>query len=153
MIAGHFAIADITKLTCFQSENLWYLNLAALGPDIFDKIVSALFGAPSRGIFHSLPVFVSIIALALLLRPWVGLEAGTISAGLFLWGSHLFSDFLEPRVLFWPFLGPLGSSPKFNIMDKLRSFYIDRIFPGQFWLDIFFVVSLWVIVISKFVMS
>ena len=152
MIAGHFAIADITKLTCFQSENLWYLNLAAMGPDIIDKIVSALFGAPSRGIFHSLLVFVSIIALALPLGFWAGLEANTVLAGLFLWGSHLLCDFLEPRVLFWPFLGRLEPSPKINMIDKLKLFYIDRIFPEQFWLDIFFVVVLWTILISKFIM-
>ena len=153
MIAGHFAIADITKLTFFQSENLWYLNLSAMGPDIFDKIACTLFGTPSRGVFHSLLVFVSIVALALLLWICLGLDASALLAGLFLWASHLLSDFVEPRVLFWPFLGPLESSPKFHVVDKLRFFYLDRVFPGQFWLEVFCIGLLYAIIILQFVMS
>ncbi len=153
MIAGHFAIADITKLTFFQSENLWYLNLSAMGPDIFDKIACTLFGTPSRGVFHSLLVFVSIVASALLLRLCMGLDTGALLAGLFLWGSHLVGDFVEPRVLFWPFLGPIEPTPKFHIIDKLRFFYVDRLFPCQFWLEVFCVALLYAIIILQFVMS
>lgn len=136
MIIGHFAVAGIGKRIWFKEQSLVFLTLAALGPDIFDKPAKIFFGMPGRGMSHSLLFFVILIAVSWILVKALKQDFRLVAAGTVMWGSHLLGDFLEFQILLWPFLGSLDPGPKFNLLEKLRFFYIDCRYPEQFWAEI-----------------
>jgi membrane-bound metal-dependent hydrolase YbcI (DUF457 family) len=142
MILGHFAVAGIAKQTRFKNENLIFLTLAAIGPDLFDKPANILFGMPGRGMSHSLTMFAVLIAISWVVLTVYKQDSRLLVAGMVMWGSHLLGDFLQFQILLWPFLGSLEPGPKFNLLEKLRFFYIDQLYPEQFWSEILCVSAL-----------
>jgi hypothetical protein len=140
MIFGHFAVAAIAKQTCFQRRNATFLIMAALLPDLVDKPTSVLLDLPRRGLGHSVVVLVSVTLMAWLLSPRLRSETGILSAGVIMWMTHLLGDLVELKVLLWPLLGPLVGSldaqPPFHFWEKMYQFYVVRLWPEQFWLDV-----------------
>lgn len=137
MIVGHLAIAHLAKQTVFQKHNFVFLVTASLAPDILDKPASILLGYSGRGVGHSIVVFVFVAALAWVLAPKLRVGKDLILAGMALWASHLVGDYLEWRILLWPFLdGQPRRGPKFNLWEKLYDFYVTRLYPEQLWFEI-----------------
>jgi len=136
MILGHAALAVIAKQTYFSRENVLFLVAASLFPDILDKPMSLFFSLPGRGVGHSLAAFAAIAGIAWVLAPRLRLSAGILISGAVMWLTHLASDFTKPQVLFWPLLGSLEPSPRFDVWEKIYQFYVARIYPEQFWLDV-----------------
>ena len=149
MIIGHLAVAGIAKKTWFESESLLFLSLAALGPDLIDKPAHLIFGFPGRGVSHSLVFFLLVILMAVLARSLTGFSKKTMIAGLAMWGTHLIGDFLEFHILFWPFGGQSVPGSRFNLIEKLWQFYIDRYYFAQFWLEVTSIVILIALLLSK----
>lgn len=153
MIIGHLAIAGIAKKTWFDSENLMLLTMASFGPDLIDKPAHLIFGFPGRGVSHSLVFFLFISVFSWLLRPFIGYSVKTMVAGLTMWGTHLIGDFLEFDILFWPLGAPYQAVSKFNLIEKLSQFYIDRHYFAQFWMEVICVAILALIMVSKMISS
>lgn len=149
MIIGHLAIAGIAKTTWFERENLLFLSLAALGPDVIDKPAHFLFGFPGRGVSHSLLFFIAVIIIAWSMRGWLGYSLRTVAAGLTMWATHLVTDFPEFHVLFWPLGGTSGIRPKVGLIEKMWQFYIDRYYFAQFWMEVICIGALIAILLSK----
>ena len=149
MILGHFAIAGIAKSTRFHRESLFFLTLASLGPDLVDKSANMLFEMPGRGMSHSLIFFAGVIFICGLIWRWFKLNPEALTAGVLMWGSHLVGDFVQLQVLFWPFLGPLEPGTKFQVAEKVRLFYIDQLYPDQFWLEMFCITTLVILLLSR----
>lgn len=149
MILGHLAIAGIAKRTRFHEESLLFLTLASLGPDLLDKPANILLGMPGRGMSHSLVFFATVISICLILWKRFNFKPDTLVAGVVMWASHLMGDFVQPEVLFWPFLGPLEPGSKFHVIDKLYLFYIDRLYPDQFWLEAICIVTFFGILVAR----
>jgi membrane-bound metal-dependent hydrolase YbcI (DUF457 family) len=137
MLLGHIAVASIAKQTIFQERGFLFLLGASLMPDLIDKPAQIFFNLPGRGVGHSLIVFVAITCLALMVSPRLKLPKGIVTAGLCMWFSHLAGDFLEWHILLWPFYqAPMEIYPRFDLSEKLYQFYIARMWPEQFWLEI-----------------
>lgn len=137
MILGHIAVAGIAKQTVFRKRGLSFLCAAALLPDLIDKPPSMLFDSPGRGVGHTLILFVAVCLLAWYFSPRIGLKSDVVVAGLVMWFAHLAGDFLEWGVLLWPFFtAGLEPTPKFDFWDKLYQFYVVRLWPEQFWLEV-----------------
>ena len=149
MILGHFAIAGIAKSTRFHGESLFFLTLASLGPDLVDKSGYMFFGMPGRGISHSLIFFAGVTSICWIIWRLFKLKPDTLTAGVLMWGSHLIGDFVQLQVLFWPFLGPLEHGQKFYVTEKVRLFYIDQLYPDQFWLEMFCITTLVILLLSR----
>ena len=66
-----------------------------------------------------------------------------------MWGTHIIGDFLEPHILFWPFLGQWEPSSRFHFFQKLWQFYVDRLYLAQFWMEIACVTILVALLLSK----
>jgi hypothetical protein len=141
MILGHVALAGIAKRVRWERESLLFLATAALFPDFLDKPLNMLFLLPGRGIGHSLVVFLAVATTAWFLAPKIKIAQSTIVAGMVLWVTHLAGDLVAWKVLFWPFLGPLDPTPQFHFWEKICQFYVDRLYPEQFWLDMGCVVA------------
>lgn len=150
MIIGHLAVVGIAKLTCFGRENLAVLAVASFGPDILDKPANILLGMPGRGISHSLFVFAIVCILACIYWLKMTKNPRLLCAAIILWGSHLAGDFLQWRVLLWPFWGSLEPGPKFLFAEKLTSYYVEFRYPHQLWFEIICITVLLCIVFSKF---
>jgi hypothetical protein len=73
-----------------------------------------------------------------------------LCAAIILWVSHLAGDFLQWRVLLWPFWGSLEPGPKFHFAEKLTSYYVEFRYPYQLWFEIICITVLLCIVFSKF---
>jgi membrane-bound metal-dependent hydrolase YbcI (DUF457 family) len=136
MILGHMALAAIGKQTCFQRESFVFLATAALVPDFLDKPLSMFFSLPGRGVGHSLIAFAAVAAVVMVLAARLELPQKTVVAGMALWLSHLAGDLLQWQILFWPFLGPVEPTVQFHFWEKIRQFYMERLYPEQFWLDV-----------------
>jgi len=136
MILGHVAVAAIAKETFFAERNFSFLLLASFIPDIIDKTGYMLLGLPGRGMGHSLLVFVLGTITVLIVAPRFRLPRGLVSAGLLMWFVHLAGDFPQWDVLLWPlYPGTSEPYPKFNFFEKLHRFYVARLWPEQFWLE------------------
>jgi membrane-bound metal-dependent hydrolase YbcI (DUF457 family) len=153
MIIGHLAVVGIAKLTFFERENLAVLAIASFGPDILDKPANILLGMPGRGMSHSLVVFAIVCILACIYWLKMTKNPRLLFAAIILWGSHLAGDFLQWRVLLWPFWGSLEPGPKFHFAEKLTSFYVEFRYPYQLWFEIICVTVLLCIVFSRFFTS
>ncbi|MGC8659645.1 MAG: metal-dependent hydrolase [Desulfomonilaceae bacterium] len=149
MILGHIAIAGIAKITRFREENLLFLALASLGPDLVDKTANIFLGMPGRGMSHSLLFFASLIATCLIVWKKFDLKPDTLLAGVVMWASHIIGDFPQSEVLLWPFVGPLEPGSKFHLVEKLNHFYVDRLYPDQFWLEVFCIMTFFVLLVLK----
>jgi membrane-bound metal-dependent hydrolase YbcI (DUF457 family) len=149
MIIGHLAMVGIAKLTYFQRENLAFLALASFGPDIIDKPANILLGMPGRGISHSLIIFAIVCTLASIYCLKITNKPRLLCAAIILWGSHLAGDFLQWRVLLWPFAGSLERGSKFHVTEKLTSYYVEFQYPHQLWLEIICVAFLLGIILSR----
>ncbi len=138
MILGHIAVAAIAKETFFAERNFSFLLLASFIPDIIDKTGYMLLGLPGRGIGHSLLVFVFGAVTVLIVAPRFRLPKGLVSAGLLMWFVHLLGDFPRMSVFLWP-LYPAAPEPypQFDLFQKLHQFYVARLWPEQFWLEMF----------------
>lgn len=136
MILGHFALASVAKQTCFQKENWILLFAASIAPDLMDKPASLLLGLPGRGMGHSLFVLIIVAVITRAVYSRLKLSSDFLFAAVVMWLSHLAGDFVQPDVLFWPFLGSLESGSHFDFSEKLYDFYILRMHPEQFWLEI-----------------
>jgi hypothetical protein len=147
MIFGHLAVAGLAKRR-FLRESFIFLVLASFGPDMLDKTAQALFSFPSRGVGHSLLVWVMITGSAWFLCRRFNYTMRLLYVGSALWLFHLATDLVEPRVLLWPWLGPLPESPSYSLIEKLYMFYILRSHQIQFYLDISIIVlatAFWVL--------
>lgn len=157
MILGHLAIAVVGKQTVFQRTNLGFLAVAALLPDILDKPANFLLGLPGRGAGHTLIVFAAATCLAWLLSPSLRRNPYLLLSGMVMWGAHLAGDFVQWRLLLWPFSGALEPTPPASLAasihslptaaqlttnlwvaswDRLYQFYVLRSIPDEFWLDL-----------------
>jgi tRNA (adenine37-N6)-methyltransferase len=148
MILGHFAVPGIAKQTCFQKEHWALLLLASLMPDLLDKPASIFFGLPGRGMGHSLVLLVVLASFAYVLQWRFRRNTGLLFPGVVMWLSHLVGDLAKPEVLFWPFLGPPAPPPPFDFWEKIYQFYVLRLHPEQFWLEVACLataLSLWVL--------
>ncbi len=136
MILGHFAVPSIAKQTFLQNEHWGLLLVASLMPDLLDKPASIFFGLPGRGMGHSLVLLAAVAGLAYLLT--VGFKRNTnfLLPGIAMWLSHLGGDLVKPEVLFWPFLGRPEPTPPFDFWEKIYQFYVLRLHPEQFWLEV-----------------
>jgi hypothetical protein len=141
MILGHVALAGIAKRTCSERESFLFLAGAALFPDFLDKPLSMFFSLPGRGIGHSLAMFLAVAATALVLAPRLKVQRSVIASGMVLWLGHLAGDLVAWKVLLWPFLGPLDPTATFHFWQKIYQFYVARLYPEQFWLDVACVLS------------
>jgi membrane-bound metal-dependent hydrolase YbcI (DUF457 family) len=136
MLLGHIAVASIANQTVFQQRSFVFLVVCSFIPDIIDKPAQLLFGLPGRGIGHSLVVFLCGALLLLIVSRGFKLPRGLILAGICMWFAHLAGDFLEWHVLLWPFYKvPIEPYPRFDLAEKLYQFYIARMWPEQFWLE------------------
>jgi membrane-bound metal-dependent hydrolase YbcI (DUF457 family) len=136
MILGHVAVAAIAKQTFFAERNISFLLVASFAPDIIDKTGYMLLGLPGRGMGHSLFVFVLAAITVLIVASRFRLPRGLVSAGLSMWFVHLVGDFPQMSVFLWP-LYPAAPEPypKFDLFQKLHQFYVARMWPEQFWLE------------------
>jgi membrane-bound metal-dependent hydrolase YbcI (DUF457 family) len=141
MILGHVALAGVAKRTCSERESFVFLAACALFPDFLDKPLSMFFSMPGRGVGHSLIVFLSVAATAWILGPKLKVARSAVFSGLALWLTHLAGDLVAWKVLFWPFLGPLDPATPFHFWEKIYQFYVARLYPEQFWLDVACVVA------------
>lgn len=150
MIVGHLAIANLAKQTVFHKHNFVFLVTASMAPDILDKPATILFGYSGRGIGHSLIVFVFAAALAWLLAPKLKVGKDLVVAAIVMWASHLMGDFLEWRILLWPFLsGQPKYGPKFNVWEKAYDFYVSRLYPEQLWFEIVCITATFTLVVLQ----
>ncbi len=136
MIFGHLAIVGIAKLTGFRQENLVIMTLASYGPDILDKPLNIFWGMPGRGVSHSLVAFAFIAMFACIYWLKINRNPRILTATATLWTSHLIGDLVEREVLFWPFAGPLRSTSRFHVTDRLFAYYVDLQRPYQLGLEI-----------------
>ena len=147
MIIGHWSCAVIAHQTAFKREHFAVLVAASFFPDIVDKTANAVLAAPGRGIGHSLLFFVGTMALARAIMPEIGMHRGTLFPVAVLWTTHLIGDLVAPKVLFWPFLGPLDPVERFGFLMSAYNLYVARIWPGMLALDLLctsVAVALWV---------
>jgi hypothetical protein len=147
MIFGHLAVAALAKRRLL-GESFLFLMLASFGPDLLDKTAQALLGFPSRGLGHSLLVWVAITGSAWCFCRRFNYTLRLLYLGSALWLIHLATDLVEPKVLLWPWLGPLPESPSYSLIEKLYLFYILRSHQIQFYLDVSFIVfatAFWVL--------
>lgn len=96
---------------------------------------------PGRGVGHSLVVFLAVAATAWILAPKLKVARSAVFSGLALWLTHLAGDLVAWKVLFWPFLGPLDPATPFHFWEKIYQFYVARLYPEQFWIDLACVVA------------
>lgn len=135
MILGHLAIASIAKRK-FLAENFAFLLVVSYGPDLVDKTLNLACNVPTRGAGHSLLIFVLLIAAALLLCQRFRINTQLLYIGVILWSSHLITDLVEPEIFLWPFLGHLPVNHHHTLMEILRNYYLIRVYPVQFFLEI-----------------
>ncbi len=136
MLLGHIAVASVAKQTIFPHRNFAFLMVASFIPDFIDKPAQIFLHLPGRGIGHSLIMFFAGASIALALSHRLKLPNGLIPAALVMWFAHLAGDFLEWHVLLWPFYRvPVAPHLPFNLGEKLYQFYIARMWPEQFWLE------------------
>jgi hypothetical protein len=138
MILGHLAVASIAKRR-FLEENFLFLSVASYGPDLIDKPPWLALGAASKSLGHSLLIFALIAVLAWCFRKQLNLNKQRFQIGAALWLSHLATDLVELKVLFWPFLGPCPEHPYFTLMDKLRNYYLHHQSAVQLSIEISFI--------------
>ncbi|MEW6350989.1 MAG: metal-dependent hydrolase [Thermodesulfobacteriota bacterium] len=141
MILGHLACADVARRTIFKTESLPVLVIAAFLPDLMDKMANALFSLPGRGAGHSLLFFVATMTAGLLIGPRLGLERKLLLPLSVLWLTHLVGDLVVPKVLFWPFLGPLDPAERFSFLHSFYNLYVARLWPEMLVLDLACVVG------------
>lgn len=136
MLIGHIAVATIARQTIFQERNFFFLFVCSFIPDFIDKPAQLFLDLPGRGIGHSLIVFVAAgLALVALSTKLKGLRV-VVLAGLCMWFAHLVGDFLEWHILLWPlYKVPIQPHPRFDLGEKLYQFYVARMWPEQFWLE------------------
>ena len=135
MILGHLAIASIARQK-FLAENFIFLLAASFGPDLVDKSLGLAFDSASRSVGHSLLMFALLAAAAWLFCQRFNLNKQLVGIGAVLWLSHLTADFLDLKIFFWPFLGPLPDSAPYTLMERLRDYYLLRHNPVQLSLEI-----------------
>jgi len=140
MIFGHLAVVGIAKQTYFQKDRWVFLAVVAFGPDILDKTASIFLGLPRRGIGHSLILFLAVASAGWLFSSILRRGRNLLVPGAVMWFSHLAGDFPEWPLLFWPFLGLPEPSAHFDFWEKFYQYYVVRLWPEQFWLEIFCIV-------------
>lgn len=102
-----------------------FLFAASYLPDIVDKTIAIVFSISGRGYFHSVTVMAVSYALAYKIISKVHPEFRQfVHLAALYYALHLIFDFLEPVVLFWPFLGQLPQSGHFSLLEHLYSYYI-----------------------------
>jgi hypothetical protein len=146
MILGHLAIAGIAKRK-FLTENFTFLLVASFGPDLIDKTLNLAFKAPGRGVGHSFLMFALLAAAAWLFCQRFRVNKQLWYIGVMLWSSHLITDVLAFRILFWPFLGPFPNYPHYTFMERLWNYYVIHKHSLQLLLEISFIIiaiTLWV---------
>ncbi len=136
MILGHWACAEIAHRTIFKTETLSVLVIAAFLPDVIDKMANALFSMPGRGVGHSLLFFLATMAAARLIGPSLGIDPKILFPVAVLWVTHLVGDLVVPKVLFWPFLGPLDPGDRFGFLMSCYNLYVLRLWPEMLALDL-----------------
>ncbi len=160
MILGHPAIAVAANQTVFQRTNLAFLAVAALLPDILDKPASILLGLPGRGAGHTLIVFAAATCLAWLMSSSLRRNPHLLLCGMVMWSTHLAGDFVQWQLLLWPLSGALEHTASlapwewihsvplaghlativwFDFWKRMYQFYVIRLWPEQFWLDLFWI--------------
>ncbi len=111
------------------------LLMAALLPDLIDKPLSLVLGVGGRAMAHTLLFVLGLILLFLLLRTQAASpHRSAIWTAIFLAlaigsSTHLILDrmWMQPEILFWPFLGmafPLDSFDFFNFLEGYRDPYV-----------------------------
>jgi membrane-bound metal-dependent hydrolase YbcI (DUF457 family) len=96
------------------------LLLGAYLPDILDKPIGLITGLAGRGYGHSLVVQAAVFALALFAFPRHRARVATVALGA---AIHLLEDWVEPRVLWAPLLGPVPTLPLRGFLETLRRYY------------------------------
>ncbi len=119
MTFGHLALASIGRDTLFKDINFYFLAMAAFGPDLADKPMRLFFGLNGRGLGHTLIVYLVVLTVGWLLCRRKIISSKMFLAGAILWLSHLAADFLDSRIFFWPFLGPLPLEEKFGFWEMI----------------------------------
>ncbi len=105
MLLGHAAVGSLAGRSLFRGLSAPLLVAAAYGPDWLDKPLKFLFGTPGHGIGHSGLVYGLLGAAILAAGRRLGKARPYALAALALWGAHLVCDWVDARVLFWPFSG------------------------------------------------
>lgn len=137
MLLGHVAVAALGKQTIFEQRSFVFLLISSFIPDLIDKPAQMFLALPGRGIGHSLVIFFALASTALVIFHRLKLPHSLVQAALVMWIAHLAGDFLEWHVLLWPFYKvPIESYPLFDLSEKLYQFYVARMWPEQFWLEI-----------------
>lgn len=147
MIIGHLALASVAKQTLFRKENGLLLVVSSIMPDLLDKPASMFLGLPGRGAGHSLIVLAISVAAVWFACTRLRLGSNFLLPAVVMWLCHIAGDFVQPEVLFWPFLGHLSPGPHFDFAEKIHEFYFVQMYPEQFWLEIaivFAALGLWV---------
>ncbi len=141
MILGHWACAVMAHRTIFRTEAFPVLVIAAFLPDFMDKMANALFSMPGRGVGHSLAFFLGAMAAGRLIGPRLGVDPKILVPVAALWVSHLVGDLVVPKVLFWPFLGPLDPGERFSFLMSFHNMYVARLWPEMLVIDLACVVG------------
>jgi hypothetical protein len=138
MILGHAAVSYIVFTRLLRVRlNLLFIVVATYLPDFFDKTLNKMLNMPSRGYFHSfsamLLIYTAAIAVTYAIKP---LGRKYAHAGLLFYFLHIVGDLTEPGVFLWPLTGPISYIAHFNIFGIIYEFYILRLWPVLFWLDV-----------------
>jgi hypothetical protein len=123
MTIGHWACAYLTHRTAFRGESLALLVVAGYFPDLLDKALNIFLGLSGRNVGHSLSGFACLILLTWLLFPIIGLERRSVWPVGCMWAAHVITDQVDWVVLFWPFMGPLGSAGRYHFLAAAYQTY------------------------------
>jgi membrane-bound metal-dependent hydrolase YbcI (DUF457 family) len=107
------------------------LLFGAYLPDLLDKPIGLVTGLASRGYGHSIAVQAVVVGLALAALPRHRARVATVALGA---AIHLLEDWVEPRVLLAPLLGPVPLLPLRSFWESLRLYYTSG--NIQVWLEI-----------------
>ncbi|MBF0459564.1 MAG: hypothetical protein HQK99_16865 [Nitrospirae bacterium] len=123
-----------------------YLFAASYLPDVIDKTIAIIFGMSGRGYFHSLTVMLGLYALSYKIISKVRPDYKVfIHLGALYYFLHLMFDFLDLKILLWPFLGPTQYTGHFAPLEHLYNYYVSWQHPDQLSSEIIFIAILIII--------
>jgi membrane-bound metal-dependent hydrolase YbcI (DUF457 family) len=148
MILGHWACASLVGNLWIRERAAAVLVAAAYGPDLIDKTLNVPFGTPGRGYGHSLVVFVVAAVVGYAVARRIRAPLAWYCAAVTLWASHLVGDFVVPKVLFWPLLGPLDPGERFSFLRSAYRLYVEWENPEMLAAEILCVTAAIVVILA-----
>jgi membrane-bound metal-dependent hydrolase YbcI (DUF457 family) len=137
MVLGHLTVTTAARrllgkrFPSISAIPLGPLLAGAYLPDLVDKPLNRLVGLAGRGYGHSLVVEGVTFGFLWLLLARHRVVVSAVALGV---GAHLLEDWVNPRILLAPLLGPVPMAPRWAFVDSLLHFY--RSGGPQVWLEI-----------------